>query len=186
VQVVRSIKQHRIDEAGLQQACHRDALTGLLDPVGFVRYLERQSAAAPHARLAVLCIDLALPDRSHVALDVAAQDRLLQLFAWRLGMLVRPADAVARLAERQFAVVLTDIAEPRFATAVADKVHAVASHPFALESGLAQVGVRVGMAWTAEPGESWGALLARADAMAAGAGAQDAGPAPANGWPASA
>ncbi|MGC3985866.1 MAG: diguanylate cyclase [Pseudorhodoferax sp.] len=165
VQVAHAVRQHRVEEGRLPQSGQRDALTGLLNRAGFVAYMERQMAENGGAMLAVLCIEMEPPAAAPAQPGPAVQDRLLQLFAQRLGRLVRPRDAVARLGCSTFAVVLAGIADARHAVAVAGKISAAAQHPFEIESRQVASAVRIGVAWGLAPGQSWTALLTRADAL---------------------
>lgn len=165
VQVAHAVRQHRIEAGRPMPASQRDALTGLLNRAGLVAYMERQMAENGGARLAVLCIELAPPAPAQVHDGPAVGDRLLQLFAQRLGGLVRPGDAVARLGRSTFAVVLAGIADALHAGAVADKVSAAAQDPFEIESLQVAGAARVGVAWGLQPGQPWTLLLTRADAL---------------------
>lgn len=165
VQVAHAVHRHRVGEGPLLPQGQRDALTGLLNRAGFVAYMERQMAENGGAGLAVLCIELE-PDAAVPALQgPAVRDRLLQLLAQRLGGLVRPRDAVARLGRSTFAVALAEIADAQHAGAVAGKISAAAQDPFEIESQRVASTVRIGVAWGLSPGQSWTVLLARADAL---------------------
>ncbi|RCW72557.1 sensor domain-containing diguanylate cyclase [Pseudorhodoferax soli] len=169
VQVAHAVRQHRIEAGRPMPASQRDPLTGLLNRAGLVAYMERQMAENGGATLAVLCIELAPPAPGLARHGPAVRDRLLQLFAQRLGGLVRPRDAVARLGRSTFAVVLAGIADALHAGAVADKVSAAAQDPFEIESLRVASAARVGVAWGLKPGQPWTSLLTRADALLHGA-----------------
>ena len=164
--VGQDITQHRQEESRLLQLTQRDALTGLLNRVGFEQFLEAalsgEGSASP---LALLYVDL---DHFKLVNDTHGHpvgDQVLRQFAQRLVASVRPTDAVARLGGDEFAIALTGVREPVHAQAVAEKVVAAAGMPFEVGALVLQVGASVGVAAGADSSGGWRDLVARADAM---------------------
>ncbi|NYD23105.1 diguanylate cyclase domain-containing protein [Kineococcus aurantiacus] len=149
----------------LEHAALHDTLTGLLSRRGLVRDLVPAVAAArPGALTAVLFVDL---DGFKAVNDVhghAAGDVLLRETGRRLDEVLRRTGTVARTGGDEFVVVLTDLAGPAQADAVAVRLRAQLEAPVALPDGATVVvGASVGVAVTGVPC-SPEALLDRADA----------------------
>lgn len=93
----------------------------------------------------------------------AAGDRVLAMVAERARACVRASDTVGRLGGDEFMAILpgTSLAG---AAAVAEKLRASLSEPYALERESARVGVSVGVALFPEHGDEADGLLSAADA----------------------
>lgn len=165
VAVAQDITQHRQEAQRLLGLAQRDAMTGLLNRAGLQDWLDFQQAHGDAAQIGLLCIDL---DRFKPVNDQHGHpvgDALLQVFAERLRMLVRPSDAVVRMGGDEFAVLLAGVRDGHGLQAVADKVLQVAHQPFHVGALHLQIGASVGMALGLDTSGGWDGLLARADAM---------------------
>ena len=161
----QDITQHRQEAQRLLGLAQRDAMTGLLNRAGLQDWLDFQQAHGDAAQIGLLCIDL---DRFKPVNDQHGHpvgDALLQVFAERLRMLVRPSDAVVRMGGDEFAVLLAGVRDGHGLQAVADKVLQVAHRPFHVGALHLQIGASVGMALGLDTSGGWDGLLARADAM---------------------
>lgn len=93
----------------------------------------------------------------------AAGDRVLAMVGERARACVRASDTVGRLGGDEFMAILPDTS-PAGALAVAEKLRASLSEPYALEPDSARVGVSVGVALFPEHGDEADGLLSAADA----------------------
>lgn len=82
--------------------------------------------------------------------------------AERLRRCVREVDTCARLGGDEFAILLENMADPKGAAKVAERVLAALHAPFPLDQGEALVGVSVGIAYAA-PGDDAEVVLRNAD-----------------------
>ena len=164
VGIAQDITAQRREQDRLTALSQRDSLTGLLNRAGFEQCLERETRAGQGASLGLLYIDL---DRFKPVNDAhghAAGDRLLQAVARRLGSLVRPTDAVARMGGDEFAVLLSDIGATAHCEAVAEKVVAALLAPFDVDGLRLEIGASVGVALGVGAEGDWEVLIRRADA----------------------
>jgi diguanylate cyclase (GGDEF)-like protein/PAS domain S-box-containing protein len=126
----------------------RDPLTGLFNRHGLEQRLTRTSRHrdGPEQALLYVALDHVSPvddPQGH-----PAADRLLQRFARRMLDAVRSTDAVARVGDAEFAILLMGICNIEAAEAVADKVLAAASEPFDIDGRRVTVSARIGVAVT--------------------------------------
>ena len=154
------------DARRLEFLAHHDTLTGLPNRAMFH---ERAREAVAHARrhdktAAVLFLDLDNFKDVNDNLGHEAGDGLLKVVASRLRACVRGDDFVARIGGDEFCVLLQDIADPREAAAVAQKLvyelakdYRIAEHP--VESSAS-----IGIACVPQDGQDVGTLLRLADA----------------------
>jgi diguanylate cyclase (GGDEF)-like protein len=152
------------------QATH-DALTGL--PNRRLLYdrlsqclssLDRRSGS-----IAVLYMDLDRFKPVNDQLGHDAGDRLLQVIAGRIQLVVRSADTVARVGGDEFVVVLGQLSGDAgraraVAASVADKIIRAVSQPVDLDGAQACVGASVGIVVSADPAQDPDGLLRDADA----------------------
>ena len=150
-----------------------DALTGLVDRVGFHDALERQVAARTGtvsaddlAGFAVLLIDL---DRFKVINDTmghAGGDALLVAVAKRLRRAVRGEDVLARLGGDEFAILLAPPTSHTAVAAVAKRIVDLLSRPFLLDGRMATIGGSIGITLSMPESDTRGVVLLRQVSLA--------------------
>jgi diguanylate cyclase (GGDEF)-like protein/PAS domain S-box-containing protein len=154
------------DARRLEFLAHHDTLTALPNRAMFQ---ERAREAVAHARrhdktAAVLFIDLDNFKQVNDGLGHDVGDGLLKLIAARLRACVRGDDFVARIGGDEFCVLLQDIAEPREAAAVAQKlIHELAKECRVGEHAVSS-GASIGIACVPQDGHDVATLLRLADA----------------------
>ncbi len=145
------------------QAFH-DSLTGLANQALFrdrvTHALTR--AARRQTRLAVLFIDLDDFKTVNDSLGHTAGDALLVAVAERLRDCLRATDTAARLGGDEFALLVEELSSDADATALADRVLAALTEPFAIAGREIVVGASVGIAFD-DTGMTTGQLLRNAD-----------------------
>jgi len=147
---VRYASDHRRSVTQLQHDALHDALTGLPNRTLFLDRLEqslrRGRRRGPESGVAVLFLDL---DRFKVVNDSLghhAGDELLQSVALRLDGALRPGDTVARMGGDEFTLLLEDVADPREASVVAERVQATLADPFSIAGRELHVSGSIGIA----------------------------------------
>jgi diguanylate cyclase (GGDEF)-like protein len=142
-----------------------DELTQLVKRAALHDHLEQALATADEDHcVAVMCLDL---DRFKEINDTRghkAGDQLLARAAERMRGCVRASDLVARLGGDEFAILLTCLPTPSIAAAIARDLLTEIAAPYALEGGLARVGLSIGIAFAPQDGSKVDQLLQRADA----------------------
>ncbi len=152
-------------EATLQQQALHDSLTGLPNRV---LLLDRIPAALSRAKrsnqlVAVMFLDL---DRLKVANDRLghpAGDEVLRTVAQRLQRLIRPSDTIARVGGDEFVVLAEDVASPRMAMLMGERLARAAEAPIAVAGQEVVVTASVGVRTTGEATETAEDLLRDAD-----------------------
>jgi diguanylate cyclase (GGDEF)-like protein len=138
-----------------------DPLTGLANRAMFETTLARTLARRGGGRAAVLFVDLdgfkAVNDRG----GHAAGDDVLRTVAGRIQNALRPADLVARYGGDEFAVLLEDV-EADFAVEIGGRLVDAFRQPIEHGTGLADVGVSVGVALS-RPDDDVDTIVVRAD-----------------------
>jgi diguanylate cyclase (GGDEF)-like protein/PAS domain S-box-containing protein len=153
------------DARRLEFLAHHDPLTGLPNRAMFA---ERAREAVAHARrhdktAALLFLDLDNFKQINDSLGHEVGDRLLELIAARLRAAVRGDDFIARIGGDEFCVLLQDIAEPREAAAVAQKLVHELGKPYRVGEHQLVSGASIGVACVPHDGEEVGTLLRLAD-----------------------
>lgn len=134
----------------------RDAVTNLPNRLLFADRLDHAVAIANRqdAMVALILIEFDLADaRSY-------HDRVLREVTDRLVHSVREVDTVARLGEKDFAIVVTNIHKRKDGTTVVEKVFEVLSMQFNVEASSLDVPFRVGLSFFPPHGHDAAALLA--------------------------
>lgn len=142
---VTDVSERLSAAAELAWRASHDALTGLPNRTAL---LERMTAhltdpSVPH--LGVLFIDL---DRFKLVNDTlghAAGDLLLMTAVERIVGAVRSDDLVARLGGDEFVILRTGLATPQEAMALADRIVATLTHPFAIGADISYVSASIGV-----------------------------------------
>ncbi|MGQ0803772.1 MAG: diguanylate cyclase domain-containing protein [Actinomycetota bacterium] len=135
--ILRWTRQVRL----LNEAAHRDVLTGLANRKAFFDALNRGGSGA------VLYCDL---DRFKPVNDEhghRAGDELLRAVARRIERCVRSGDLVARLGGDEFAVLCAG-ATAEQAADLAERIRVAVEQPFQVVVARAQVGISIGLAHT--------------------------------------
>jgi diguanylate cyclase (GGDEF)-like protein/PAS domain S-box-containing protein len=153
------------DARRLEFLAHHDTLTGLPNRAMFA---DRAREAVAHARrhdktAAFLFLDMDNFKQVNDRLGHEAGDELLKLMAARLRASVRGDDFVARIGGDEFCVLLQDIAEPREAAAVAQKLLAELGKPFRAGGHDVASGASIGIACVPQDGDDVNTLLRLAD-----------------------
>jgi len=168
----RSQEELRIAAARLQQdaqrlefLAHHDALTGLPNRAMFA---DRAREAVAHARrhgknAAFLFVDLDNFKDINDRLGHEVGDSLLKAIAARLRASVRGDDFVARIGGDEFCVLLQDIADPREAAAVAQKLVHELGAPHSIGVHDLRAGASIGIACVPLDGEDVATLMRLAD-----------------------
>jgi diguanylate cyclase (GGDEF)-like protein/PAS domain S-box-containing protein len=158
-------ERKRALEALLHQA-HYDALTDLPNRI---MCFDRLSQALGQARrrkssVAALFFDLDRFKTVNDTLGHAVGDALLRETARRLTDCVRAGDTVARVGGDEFVVILSELARPEDARAVAQKMIDSIAQPMALEGREVFISASIGIAVFPADGEDGDALVKNADA----------------------
>ena len=148
---LRATEQERIEELA-HQAFH-DSLTELPNRALFADRLAHALERTNRRKAAVAVLFLDLDDFKPINDNFGheAGDRLLTAVAQRIKACVRPEDTVARLGGDEFTVLLEDIADVRYAIAVAERIEASLQDPFRVEGEDATVTASVGIAVSSGP-----------------------------------
>ena len=153
------------DAQRLEFLAHHDTLTGLPNRAMFA---DRAREAVAHARrhgknLAFLFIDLDNFKQVNDSLGHDVGDGLLKIIASRLRAAVRGDDFVARIGGDEFCVLLQDIADPREAAAVAQKLVHELGRTYRVADRDVSSGGSIGIACVPLDGEDVSTLLRLAD-----------------------
>jgi len=157
--------QLRQDAQRLEFLAHHDPLTGLPNRAMFT---ERAREAVAHAKrhgknAAFLFLDLDNFKQINDRLGHEVGDGLLKAIAARLRAAVRGDDFVARIGGDEFCVLLLEIADPREAAAVAQKLVHELGEVCRVAGHEVQAGASIGIACVPLDGDDAGTLLRLAD-----------------------
>jgi len=161
----RAAIQLQHDARRLEFLAHHDTLTGLPNRAMFS---DRAREAVAHSRrhgknAAFLFLDLDNFKTVNDKLGHEVGDALLKVMSARLRASVRGDDFVARIGGDEFCVLLQDIADPREAAAVAQKLIHELSKPYRIGTHDLASGASVGIACVPQDGEDVATLLRLAD-----------------------
>jgi len=154
------------DARRLEFLAHHDTLTGLPNRAMFA---DRAREAVSHARrhgktAAFLFLDLDNFKQVNDSLGHDVGDGLLKVIASRLRASVRGEDFIARIGGDEFCVLLQNIAEPREAAAVAQKLLHELAKTYRIGAHQLESGASIGIACVPQDGEDVATLLRLADA----------------------
>jgi diguanylate cyclase (GGDEF)-like protein/PAS domain S-box-containing protein len=137
-----------LEERLSYQAIH-DSLTVLGNRARFLDRLEHAVTRIERSgdHLAVLFLDMDNFKSVNDSLGHSGGDMLLQTTAHRLTGCLRTSDTAARLGGDEFGVVIEDLADPREAIALADRILAEVRRPFVLAGIEFSASVSVGVAF---------------------------------------
>lgn len=150
------------------QRSREQAHLALFDPVTGVAnrhlYKEQLQQALSRARrsqrtLGVLCVDLDRFAAVNESLGHDTGDRLLDAVVERLQTLLRQGDLLARWGGDRFMVTVENLASPRDAAAVAQKVVRGLAERFECDGNEIYIGASVGIALYPEAGEDEASLI---------------------------
>lgn len=153
------------DARRLEFLAHHDTLTGLPNRAMFQ---ERAREAVAHARrheksAAFLFLDLDSFKQVNDTLGHDVGDALLKIISSRLRASVRGDDFVARIGGDEFCVLLQDIADPREAAAVAQKLIHELGKSYRIGEHQVTSGASIGIACVPQDGEDVATLVRLAD-----------------------
>src|SRR5438105_8192306 len=153
------------DARRLEFLAHHDTLTGLPNRAMFS---ERAREAVAHARrhqktCAFLFLDLDNFKTVNDTLGHDVGDALLKIISSRLRASVRGDDFIARIGGDEFCVLLQDIADPREAAAVAQKLLQELGKSYRIGEHQVSSGASIGIACVPQDGDDVATLLRLAD-----------------------
>ncbi|MDB5513214.1 MAG: diguanylate cyclase [Enterovirga sp.] len=161
VRTYTDITAHKEAERVAHEMARRDALTGLANRTLF---LERLAERASSSEIAVLCLDLDRFKTVNDTLGHFAGDAVLKAVGDRLRAASGPGDTVARLAGDEFAVLLDEgCAGEEAAITLARRLLDELGRPYVLEATRVDIGVSIGIAFSAGPELDRSEILKRAD-----------------------
>lgn len=157
--------QLQYDAQRLEFLAHHDTLTGLPNRAMFAdRAREAVAHARRHAKTAAfLFLDMDNFKQVNDRLGHEVGDELLKMMASRLRASVRGDDFVARIGGDEFCVLLQEIAEPREAAAVAQKLIHELGKPYRVGEHEVSSGASIGIACVPQDGDDVNRLLRLAD-----------------------
>lgn len=159
------ITERKAAEKRIHFLAHHDALTGLANRHGFESRLEQalRTAQREQHQLALLFIDLDHFKTINDTLGHPVGDGLLQEAALRLRGCVRASDIVARLGGDEFVVVLTQIATPNDAAAIAEKIRSNLGAPYEVAGQILHCSASLGLGICPADGQDATTLMKNAD-----------------------
>lgn len=151
----------------LDRAVHYDELTNLPNRLLFLDRLDHEIARAhrDHIMMAVLSIDLDRFKQINDSFGPPVGDQLLQVVAKRLISQVRACDTVARIADDEFCIVLTEVKTTHAAGEVAQKLmNSFAHKAISIDDNEFFVTFSIGISIYPADGQDTATLLKNADA----------------------
>jgi diguanylate cyclase (GGDEF)-like protein len=151
----------------IDHAVHHDPLTNLPNRLLFLDRLDQELTRAHRDRLqaAVLMLDLDRFKQINDSIGYQSGDQLLKLVAERLSSHLRACDTVSRIGGDEFAIVLTEIREARYAGEVAQKIlDSFTQEPFAYDHSEIYITASIGISIYPHDGLHTAVLLNNADA----------------------
>jgi diguanylate cyclase (GGDEF)-like protein len=150
----------------LRHKANHDALTGLLNRVGFRQHIDYilDPVRAGAVSLGLMYIDLDEFKQVNDLYGHDAGDEVIRKAAQRLEAAAREGDGVARLGGDEFAIVLADVGELDQLRAAERRIRAAFREPFMLGDTTVRVGASVGGSLWPDDGQTVNDLVAHADA----------------------
>lgn len=163
--IIDDVSERHQAEMRIERMAHYDALTGLPNRALLHDrlYHDIEVARRRHEALAVMFLDLDNFKTVNDTLGHEVGDQLLQAVAGRLTASLRKADTVARLGGDEFIVLAPALKDPRFASAVADKLIRALSAPFILGGQELHMTPSIGISMFPGDGENPATLIKHAD-----------------------
>jgi diguanylate cyclase (GGDEF)-like protein/PAS domain S-box-containing protein len=164
--VARDITERKSWESRIYSLAYSDPLTGLPNRLLLRDRLEHAIAAAQRNRtlVGVLFLDLDYFKAINDAYGHHTGDHLLREIAERAKACVREIDTVSRIGGDEFVLVLPELREAADAGAVARKILAALSQPYAVDGRELRVTPTVGISIYPHHGADADSLLRNADA----------------------
>jgi diguanylate cyclase (GGDEF)-like protein len=163
IYAVRDLRARLAQERRIAHLARNDGLTGLPNRASFLEWLTKQTGDnSPHARVALLAIDL---DRFKEVNDVhghAAGDQLLVRIAERMKAALRPGEFVARLGGDEF-VAVTPVETRESSLGLAERLREAIMQPVDLGHAEVSCGASVGIALWPDDATDISALINDAD-----------------------
>jgi diguanylate cyclase (GGDEF)-like protein/PAS domain S-box-containing protein len=163
--VVRDISDRKRDEDLVAFHAYHDPLTKLPNRLMFKERLELAVAQAQRRETSLGVMFLGL-DRLRLINDTlghALGDELLLGVAERLKGCLRRADTLARVGGDEFAILVSDLADPGDIEIIASKISDALGMPFKLSGGGVKTALNMGIALLPRDGESADELVEHAD-----------------------
>ncbi len=163
IYAVRDLRARLAQERRIAHLARNDALTGLPNRASFLEWLTRQTGEnSPHARVALMAIDL---DRFKEVNDIhghAAGDQLLVRLGERMSAVLRPGEFVARLGGDEF-VAVTPVEKRGQALGLAERLREAIGAPVMLDHAEVACGSSIGIAIWPDDASDISALINDAD-----------------------
>jgi diguanylate cyclase (GGDEF)-like protein len=162
---VRDISERKQLERNLAFSATHDVVTGLPNRTLFNdRYLLALAGAKRyHKKLAIMVLDIDHFKDINDSLGHPYGDRLLTEFGGRLSGIVRKTDTVSRMGGDEFALILTEVAETRNISDIAQKIVEKARKPFMLGNDEVRITVSIGVSNYPDDSEDIETLVKYAD-----------------------
>ena len=162
---LQDISERKAHETQMERLANEDSLTGLPNRHWLLHFMPGAlaQARAGQAQLALLFIDLDEFKHVNDAQGHAVGDQLLQAAAQRLRALLRPTDHVVRFGGDEFIVLLTPSEGDLQVAAVAERIVAAFTAPFAIGDEVQAVGASVGISVFPRDGADAATLITHSD-----------------------
>ena len=148
VSLCRDISERKRSQDQVKQLAFYDALTNLPNRRLMLERLNLSLVQAKrfHRSLAIMFMDLDYFKEINDTLGHDVGDELLKVVAERLSACVRGGDTVSRQGGDEFVIVLTEIAQPKDATLVAEKIVGLMREPVIVNEHTMHVTISIGIA----------------------------------------